>query len=62
MAQATAGLLPQPLLTNAALLSALARLDPGAGVDQLAYAARRVFLTRAAGGTSRAPTAVSRRG
>jgi hypothetical protein len=38
--EAAAGLLPQPVLTHAALLSALTRLAPGVGIDQLAFAAR----------------------
>ncbi|MFJ1584641.1 hypothetical protein ACIOC1_15155 [Streptomyces sp. NPDC088197] len=57
---AAAGLLPTPSLTHA-VLSALTRLDPGTGVDQLAFAARlaaadpeaaalAAFLTRAASG------------
>ncbi|MCX4428880.1 hypothetical protein [Streptomyces mirabilis] len=57
--QAAAGLLPQPVLAHAALLTELGRLAPGAGVDQLAFAARlaatdpeatadlAAFLTRA---------------
>ncbi|MCX4775251.1 hypothetical protein [Streptomyces sp. NBC_01285] len=35
-----AGLLPAPVLAHAALLAELARLVPGVGVDQLAFAAR----------------------
>ncbi|MGK3110654.1 hypothetical protein [Streptomyces sp. WAC05858] len=35
-----AGLLPPPVLTHAALLDELARLVPGADVDQMAFAAR----------------------
>jgi hypothetical protein len=62
--QAATDLLPRPVLTHAALLAALTRLDPGTGVDQLAFAGRlanadteatadlAAFLTRAAGGTS----------
>lgn len=38
--QAAADLLPRPIPTHAALLVALARLQPGAGVDQLAFAGR----------------------
>ncbi|MBH1939114.1 hypothetical protein I5Q34_33480 [Streptomyces sp. AV19] len=57
--QTAAGLLPQPVLAHAALLSALARLVPAAGMDELAFAARlatahpeataglAAFLTRA---------------
>ncbi|WP_329182040.1 hypothetical protein [Streptomyces sp. NBC_01477] len=62
--QAAAGLLPQPLLVHAALLAALVRLDPGAAVDQLGFAARlttadpeaaadlAAFLTRVPGGAA----------
>ncbi|WP_198545725.1 hypothetical protein [Actinacidiphila yeochonensis] len=38
--EAAADLLPHPVLTHAALLAALARLQPGADVDQLAFAGR----------------------
>ncbi|MFH8483185.1 hypothetical protein [Streptomyces sp. NPDC018055] len=38
--EAAAGLLTPPVLAHAALLAELARLDPDAGVDQLAFAAR----------------------
>jgi len=38
--QAAADLLPTHLLTHAALLTELAHLTPGAGVDQLAFMAR----------------------
>jgi hypothetical protein len=38
--QAATDLLPYPVLTHAALLAALARLQPGTGVDQLAFAGR----------------------
>ncbi|MEV5242923.1 hypothetical protein AB0K89_28000 [Streptomyces cinnamoneus] len=59
--EAAAGLLPQPVLAHAALLSALARLVPHAAPAQLAFAARlataepeattdlAALLTRAAG-------------
>jgi hypothetical protein len=62
--QAAANLLPHPIPTHAALLTALARLQPGADVDQLAFAGRlaaahpeaaadlATFLDRAAGGQS----------
>lgn len=62
--QAAAGLLPRPVLTHAALLAALTLLDPGAAVDQLAFAGRLAaadpraaadlagFLARAAGGAA----------
>lgn len=57
--QAAADLLPRPIPTHATLLAALARLQPGADVDQLAFAGRlanadpeaaadlAAFLTRA---------------
>ncbi|MBT2529830.1 hypothetical protein J7E91_31795 [Streptomyces sp. ISL-99] len=57
--EAAAGFLAPPVLAHAALLAALARLTPGAAVDQLALAARltaadsesvgglAAFLTRA---------------
>ncbi|MFD4862879.1 hypothetical protein [Streptomyces atratus] len=35
-----ASLLPAPVLAHAALLTELARLVPGVGIDQLAFAAR----------------------
>ncbi|MGW2183501.1 hypothetical protein ACWCXX_36885 [Streptomyces sp. NPDC001732] len=38
--EAAAGLLPPPVLAHAALLAELARLVPGVGVNQLAFAAR----------------------
>jgi hypothetical protein len=38
--EAAAGLLTPPALAHAALLTELARLVPGVGVDQLAFAAR----------------------
>ncbi|WP_327378966.1 hypothetical protein OG393_34250 (plasmid) [Streptomyces sp. NBC_01216] len=38
--EAAAGLLPPPVLAHAALLAELARLVPGAAVDELAFAAR----------------------
>lgn len=59
--QAAADLLPRPVLTHAALLAALTRLQPGADVDQLVFAGRlaaadpetaadlAAFLTRAPG-------------
>lgn len=59
--EAAAGLLPQPVLVHAALLSALARLVPAAAPGELAFAARlavaepeatadlAALLTRAAG-------------
>ncbi|WP_198422537.1 hypothetical protein [Streptomyces sp. QHH-9511] len=62
--EAAAGLLPPPVLTHAALLAELARLVPGTGIDQLAFAARiatsdpeaagalAAFLSRARSGTS----------
>ncbi|MEC3992028.1 hypothetical protein VSR01_00090 [Actinacidiphila sp. DG2A-62] len=62
--QAAADLLPRPILTHAALLAALARLQPGTDVDHLAFAGRlanadpeaaadlAAFLDRALGGQS----------
>ncbi|WP_181446703.1 hypothetical protein [Streptomyces sp. NTH33] len=38
--EAAAGLLPPSVLAHAALLAELAHLVPGAGIDQLAFAAR----------------------
>ncbi|WP_327349076.1 hypothetical protein [Streptomyces europaeiscabiei] len=56
---AAADLLPTQLLAHAALLTELAHLSPGAGVDQLAFAARltaaddlAAFLARAQPGQS----------
>ncbi|MFJ8082769.1 hypothetical protein ACIQ6Y_19370 [Streptomyces sp. NPDC096205] len=59
--EAAAGLVPQPVLAHAALLSALARLAPAAAPGELTFAARlaatepettadlATLLTRAAG-------------
>ncbi|WP_228978558.1 hypothetical protein [Streptomyces sp. DH12] len=38
--EASAGLLPPPVLAHAALLAELVRLVPGVDMDQLAFAAR----------------------
>nr|WP_238843319.1 hypothetical protein [Streptomyces violaceoruber] len=46
-----AGLLTLPVLEHAALLASLARLVPGAGVDQLAFAARLATTEPEAAGT-----------
>lgn len=45
-----ASLLTPPVLTHAALLAALARLVPGAGVDELAFAARLAITEPEAAG------------
>jgi hypothetical protein len=47
--KAAADLLPTHLLAHAALLTELAHIAPGAGVDQLAFAARLAAAPEATG-------------